>query len=71
MTYKKTFVSSSFFFLLMMLMMLFMSAMSLSLFSSEYVGLYEITLSKVSPMMAISMFRKVICVINVESIKIR
>ena len=70
MTYKKTFVSSSFFFLLMMLMMLFMSAMSLSLFFGEYVDLYEITLSKVSPMMAINMFRKVICVMKVEPKKI-
>ena len=70
MTYKKTFVSSSFFFLLMMLMMLFMSAMSLSLLLSEYVGLYEITLSKVSPMMAISMLRRVIWERNVETMKI-
>ena len=55
----------------MMLMVLFMSAMSLSLFLSEYVGLYEITLSKVSPMMAISMFKNVICVMKVESTKIK
>ena len=47
-----------------------MSAMSLSLFFNENVGLCEITLSKVSPMMATSMFRKVTYVMKVDVRKI-
>ena len=47
-----------------------MSAISLSLFLSENVGLCEITLSKVSPMMATSMFRKVTYVMKVDIMKI-
>ena len=38
-----------------------MPARIMSLFLSEKVGLYSITRSKVSPMIAINMLRKVIC----------
>ena len=46
-------------------MMLFIEAISISLFLREYVGFCSITRSKVSPMMATSMLRNVICEMNV------
>ena len=46
-------------------MMLFIEAISISLFLREYVGFCSMTRSKVSPMIAMSMFRKVICEMNV------
>ena len=68
MTYRNTLASSS---ASLERIMLSMAARIMSLFFSEKVGHCSITFSNVSDMIAISMFRNVICVMKVENKKIR